>query len=620
MTIALPPDRPADAATALYFVEWTPGNHAPSGPIQNLVDLRFEDSAGAPVRWRRDESNVYRHIAEPAPGAASITARFSYITNQPAVNSRSTDTYGFRDFGGLNWNTVLLYPEWADRASTTVAATLTLPDGWRAATPLRRAAGTEGPTLRFDTVTLAELIDSPVIFGLHLRSWEMPEIRTSGGPAAPHALHAVGPRPEVLDLPGARLDKIARVHAEAAAVFGAFPYTRFDYLVMLGNNLPNLGVEHASCTLVAMGEDRFTKAETADGDPMLVLPHEYAHVWSGKLAAPRGLLSGNYHTPANTSLLWVYEGLASYYDLVLGARAGLISPEEFAHEIATSITTYDIQTGRRWRSVEDTALAMRFLRAPSEAWDDLRRNQDYYGEGALFWARADAIIRRATNGERSLDDFCKALHEPAPGRAADPGVAQRTYTREDVVAALRAVHAGEDWDAMIRRHIETPKPEPGSDLAAALGRRLEWAAEPNAFQKRAEQRLPDAGLRASIGLAVAADGRITRVRAGSAADRARLAVGMDIVGVRSPPRANPRDGAAPLLRFTPGRLRDAVRATSAENPSVGLLLADGEALIERSLDFQDGLVYPRLVPLEGQTDWLLQIAQPRGGSADPKGR
>ena len=123
VTISLPPGRPAGAATPLYFVEWTPGNHSPSGPIQNVVDLRIEDSTGAPVRWRRDETNVYRHIADPAPGADSITARFSYITNQPAVNSRSTDTSGFRDVGGLLWNTVLLYPEWADRTATPVAAT-----------------------------------------------------------------------------------------------------------------------------------------------------------------------------------------------------------------------------------------------------------------------------------------------------------------------------------------------------------------------------------------------------------------------------------------------------------------------------------------------------------------
>ena len=130
--IPLPAERRGGGPTPLYFIEWTPGNHNPSGPIQNVVDFRVTDADGAPVRWRRDETNVYRHLADVPAGSASISVRFSYITNQPGVNSRSSDTYGFAAFGGMNWNTVLVYPEWADKTTTIVDASLTLPAGWRA--------------------------------------------------------------------------------------------------------------------------------------------------------------------------------------------------------------------------------------------------------------------------------------------------------------------------------------------------------------------------------------------------------------------------------------------------------------------------------------------------------
>lgn len=596
----------------LRYVEWTPGNHNPSGPIQNVVDFVVLDDQGNTLAWRRGEDSVFSHVVPAAP-AGDITVRFSYIANQPTVNSRSSDTYGLPTMGGLNWNTVLVYPAGMDRATLKVTPTLRYPSSWKEASGLafnKRNQGLPGFRL-YTTTTLAELVDSPVIMGEHLGAHPMEAMN-----GAAHTIYGVAPRAGQEALPDSRQEKFEEMHRQAAKVFGPFPFRSFGYLIMLDDSLPGFGLEHCTSTFISMKADRFEKAGEADADPMSVVPHEYIHAWCGKLVAPEGLLAENYHTPGATELLWVYEGLVSYYDEVLCVRSGLMSPEQFRHSLTNTIANYELQAGRRWRSVEDTARAMRFLRAPSDSWEDLRRRQDYYAEGSLFWATADAIIRGGTNNAKSLDDFCLAFFKPdAPG-AETPGVPLRTYTRADIVAGLAAVYPGQDWDALIREMIESPQADdPTFELPRRLGYTLEWPAEPSALQKKDDGGDRGASLRSSIGLRVDSEGKVTGIVPGSPADRAKLAYGQKIIAVGRdtsalPPPMPNQPAPATATLFSPRALREAVKASGAAG-GVTLLVAEGDEVREVVLEYAGGLRYPRLVRVEGTPDLLEAIEKPR---------
>ncbi|TVQ63104.1 MAG: M61 family peptidase [Phycisphaerales bacterium] len=566
----------APGPNELYFVEWTPGNHNPSGPIQNVVNVRFFDDHGRELDWRRDPAHVVRFTVDVPEGARALTAHLSYIANQPGVNSRSTDTYGAPEYGGLNWNTVLLYPAGEHREDIRFSASLRLPEGWRAATPLP-VASEDADGVRFETVSLARLIGSPVIFGSTLRSQEI-EAEHIDGRTAPHVVHSVAPSHDLTELPATRLEKFARMVEETQAVFGAFPRDRYDFLVILSDEWPGFGVEHEDSTFIGMSARSFVNAETARGGPMLVVPHEYIHTWCGKLRAPEGLLADDYHTPAAPDLMWVYEGLTSYYTDVIGVRSGLLDREEYTERLASRIGGYELQKGRAWRSVLDTAHALRHLRAPSDAWEDLRRRQDYYAEGAMFWLEADALIRRGTGGERSLDDFCAVFFDVEPGPAGRPS----TYTREEVIDTLARVYPGVDWDALVRVRLETPQRESlAFDSPALLGHRFEWSGEPTARQRSAEERAGNANLRSSPGFAADARGRITSVVPGSPADDARLAYGMRIVGVND-------------RTYSAATLRDAVRA-SVETGRIDLTVEWGDRLRSVRIESDQGLRYPRLI-------------------------
>lgn len=564
------PVRPG--ALDLNFVEWTPGNHNPSGPIQNVVDLTITDDRGRRVQWTRDPEKMTRLNLDVPDGVSFITVDFAYITNQPSVVSRSTDSYGFPTFGGMNWNTVLFYPGDVDKDEFIIEPTLRLPDGWTHATSLDVAQESRGEVL-FEAVSLAELVDSPVIFGSELRTYTLDTQLTD----APHYIHAVAPFASQTELGAERLEKFGDMVDEAIRVFGPFPYDEFHFLVMLSDDLPGLGVEHNESTFIAFRADRFINAEK-DGDPIGTIPHEYIHAWCGKQRAPEGLLARDYHTTADTRLLWVYEGLTSYYDDVIATRVGLMTASEYRDGITSRLADYQHRSGREWRSVEDTAVFLRYLRSRSKHWYDKRRGTSYYSEGALFWMDADAIIRLGTNNERSLDDFCRAFFDVDVELPGTP----ITYTRADIVNTLRSVYDGEDWDALIRARIETPLEDLSFDhLATKLGYTFEFSNEPTAEQEKDIRGQRGVDLRYSLGFSTDRDGVITRILPGSIADEYGLAYDMRILAVND-------------YIFNPRRLRDAVDQSPA-NGHVTLLVEFGDRVEKKLLLYDGGPKYPRFV-------------------------
>lgn len=574
--------------TALRYVEWTPGNHNPSGPIQNVVNFRVETESGEPLDWRRDKVRDTRILVRDVPGDAErIVVRLSYITNQPSTISRSTDSYGTPKLGGISWNTVLFYPEDADKDDLLIDASISLPTGWSIATPMA-LAGQRNGTFSYDDVSLAELVDSPAIFGEHLASVDL-----SGAGFPNHTLHGVAASPDLLVLPDARVEKLKEMHKQAALIFSDYPNDRFDYLMFVSDDVPSFGLEHHTCTYFSESEREWVDCEMPGGSDMGTMAHEYIHVWNGKQVVPEGLLSRNFHEPGVTDLLWVYEGLTSYMDDVLLVRSGIITEDEYQDAVTNNIVKYQLQAGRSWRPVLDTARGMKRLRDRSKSWAELRRRQDYYGDGALFWMEADATIRASTSGRKSLDDFCKAFFDHPRVPFGSPV----TYTRADVVDALTDLDPSTDWDAMIVRRIESAADDLTLDLPSRLGYSLVYSNEPTALQAKAVTENKGANLRTSLGFECNKDGLITTVLFGSIADDAKLAYDMTIVGVDD-------------REFTPALLMDAVKR-SGETGRIKLLVKFGGELYTKILTYEGGLRFPRLVRNENATDHLSAIMQPR---------
>jgi predicted metalloprotease with PDZ domain len=112
--------------------------------------------------------------------------------------------------------------------------------------------------------------------------------------------------------------------------------------------------------------------------------------------------------------LWVVEGLTSYYEGVLLARAELIEDDEFLDGLSGDIKSVQTRPGRLVQSSTESSF---------DAWVKLYRRGDnasndevsYYASGAVVGFLLDAKIRRATKDRRSLDDAMRLAFERYSG-------------------------------------------------------------------------------------------------------------------------------------------------------------------------------------------------------------
>lgn len=73
--------------TALWYPEWVPGVHGPSGQLANLGKLEVTTAEGARLPWKRDDERMNKFLVEAPDGVSSIAVDLGYITNQPTQTS-----------------------------------------------------------------------------------------------------------------------------------------------------------------------------------------------------------------------------------------------------------------------------------------------------------------------------------------------------------------------------------------------------------------------------------------------------------------------------------------------------------------------------------------------------
>jgi predicted metalloprotease with PDZ domain len=587
----------------LWYPKWIPGTHAPSGPIQDVAGLRFETPDGKAVPWRRDDIDVYRVECDVPDGINQLVARLDVICNGPAVEASGHLSYSNNSVGMINWSNCLLYPDGPSCADIMVHLSLRLPHGWRYATALESESLIDGQDQKplgdglatFKTVTLDKLVDSPLIAGEHLRT-----ISLEVGKNPPAFMHLVSESPSALQIGPNIVELYSRMVREAGALFGACHYPEFHFLVTCSDDFGYHGLEHLACSINGVRERDLIEDARRKGWVANLIPHEYVHSWCGKFRRPAGMCTPDFQTPMKTRLLWVYEGLTEYLGEVLMVRSGLVDPKEYRETLAATIGSLIHHEGRKWRPLEDTAVASHLLRGHSPNWNDLRRGQDYYFEGALIWLEADAIIRERSDGKKSLDDFCRKF---LGANRTDVSVVP--YELPEILSDLHEL-TDFDWESFFARRVSQPQEALPLEVLGRCGYRLQYATEPPAGSSISRRR-GGVSARDSLGITFSPEGRIDDVVPGMAGDRARLAPGMTVIGINN-------------KKFSSQRLHDAL-ADSVARRKIELLLLEGETFRTVVLDYADGPRYLTLVRDPSKPDLLAEILKPatsRPAGAEPR--
>jgi predicted metalloprotease with PDZ domain len=567
----------------VVYPKWIPGEHGPTGPIENMAGF-FITANGQPVKWERDKVDMFAYHLTVPQGATKLEMKIDFLASS-ALSGFSAGGSTSENLALLSWNTLLVYPADTTASEVMFTPSITIPAGWKFGTALDIDSGSN-QTTAFKTVSLEELVDSPVLAGRYFR-----EVPLAPEMTPKHYLDMAADGPEQVELSKEHIAEFDRLVRETGALYKSRHYGSYHFLVTLSNEVAHFGLEHHQSS-----DDRVTATTFTDDREFtlngLLLPHEFTHSWNGKYRRPVGLATNNYQKPMEGELLWVYEGLTEYLGDVLAARCGIWTPDQYKQRLSTIAAEYDNRPGRTWRNIQDTATAAQILYAAGGGWENWRLSVDYYDEGELIWLDVDTTIRKMTNGKKSLDDFVAKFH----GMGGDTGPKVVPYTFEDVVAGLNGVVVN-DWATFLNSRVNSNAYQAPLGGLENGGWKLTYSDKPNAWSAMADAQSGTFNFWYSLGLHVGKSGTVSDVLKGGVADKGGFGPGMKIVA------ANGR-------AYSPDVLKAAVRDAKGSGPAVELIVENTGFYKVIRLDYHGGERYPQLERLSGAADRLDDILKP----------
>jgi predicted metalloprotease with PDZ domain len=431
----------------LVMPVWTPGSYLVREYARHVQDFAATDGSGGgarPLAWRKINKNTWR--VETGGTAREVRATYSVYANELTVRTNELhDRHAF-------WNNaaLLMYVDGHLRAPSTVRV---VPFGdWKVATGLPAVAG-QRHTFRAENFDV--LYDSPfLVSDFKTISFEVRGV--------PHRI--------VIDGEGnydpERLRREVQQIVEASvAMMGDVPYRDYTFMLMLHPTVIG-GLEHLNSTALILRRFAF-RPEASWDDFLSLVAHEYFHLWNVKRIRPDALGPFDYTGENYTRLLWVAEGITSYYEGILSRRAGVIGDKEYLATIAGAIRGLQNTPGRHEQSIEEASFDawIKYYR-PDE--NTLNSAISYYDKGAIVGLLLDLEIRRRSAGARSLDDVMRTLYN-------DFAKKDRNYTPEDFQRVAEQA-AGGSLDDFFRRFVRGREELDYNTAFAAVGLQLQTVA------------------------------------------------------------------------------------------------------------------------------------------------
>lgn len=202
--------------------------------------------------------------------------------------------------------------------------------------------------------------------------------------------------------------KLEKIVSTEAMMFGnELPYDRYVFFLLCSPGIYG-GLEHARSSVNAVDPSAFA-SETETARVLELLCHEFFHTWNIKRIRPRELGPFNYRTENYTGLLWLAEGLTSYYDTLFMYRCGFFSQQKYLDVLAKdNLGALDKVPGRFSLSLHDSSY-LAWVKLYAMSPDMRNRFPSYYLKGGIFFWLLDLYIIIQSNGVHRLDDGVRGL-------------------------------------------------------------------------------------------------------------------------------------------------------------------------------------------------------------------
>ncbi len=154
---------------------------------------------------------------------------------------------------------------------------------------------------------------------------------------------------------------------------------------------------------------------------------------------------------SHTELLWVFEGITSYYDDLALVRSGLITASSYLELLGRTITRVLRGSGRLRQSVAESSFDAwtKFYKQDANASNAI---VSYYAKGSLIALVLDLKIRTESKAEISLDDVMKACWQ----RWGESGEGMPEDGFETVCEEVTGIGLGDFFNAAVRGTGELP--------------------------------------------------------------------------------------------------------------------------------------------------------------------
>lgn len=400
---------------------WTPGSYLIREYAKNVEG--FEASTGGvKIKSEKLNKNTWRVFQN---AASAVTIKYIVYAYELSVRTSFLD----ESHGYLNGASIFMFL--SPFKDTPATVTIKPYPAWQVvSTGLSARAGEK---FVYDIPNFDILVDSPIEIGNH----KVLQFN------ALNVTHYVAMYGEVLYDEARLLKDMKKVVETASTVVGEHPCK--DYTFLVHNILAGGGgLEHLNSTSLQVSRNAF-RQETTYLSFLSLVAHEYFHLWNVKRIRPKALGPFDYENENYTHLLWVAEGITTFYQSYILRRAGLYSPEQYLTNFSTSISGIENTPGQRVQSLAESSW---------DAWIKYYRQNEnsknslisYYDKGAVIGAMLNLSILSSTNGQKSLDDVLRYLWEEYYKKQ------KRGFTDEEMQKAVEFV-AGRSMEDFFQKYV-----------------------------------------------------------------------------------------------------------------------------------------------------------------------
>lgn len=366
---------------------WMPGYYQILNYANEISNLKATDAKGNELKIEKANHNTWRVATNGQPMVTlsyEVKATRSFVATNYLNEAR-----GFIAPTGL-------FLHLANQLELPVTVTIKPYKDWnKVATGLSKVAGKD---FTYTASNFDILYDSPILIG---KLEEMPSFTIHG---VPHYFigYQLGDFDRVVFM-----NDLKKVVEAAVNVIGEIP---FDAYTFIGIGPGGGGIEHLNSSAVAFSGSKAFDTQAGRRTVLSFLGHEYFHHYNAKRIRPIELGPFDYDHGSRTTMLWVAEGITTYYDEMLLRWANLESAEDIFKGFQKSIRSYELSPGRLFQSVSQASYDTWADGPFGRTTDEVNKTVSYYEKGPVLGMMLDLKIRHETKNKKSLDDVMRTLY------------------------------------------------------------------------------------------------------------------------------------------------------------------------------------------------------------------